>query len=297
MAALLCDPAPSWVAAGDGVPAAGRGAARAVGAAPQRQRPCGGARRACCRVARPPGTRRHGGGGRAGVLLHPGGRGLMVAPGHLAWVQHQRRKVPLLASVCSGALVCAASGCSPAGPRRRTGRCSTVWPRSTPPSTCGPRPFGGIRASSTVPIPVCEDCLSAGCRPGTGGVPLRRSRAWHSRVALLPAWRLCVAATTRGTQGGAQGPAGPSASPSVPPGVAPVRQAKGLRVRHASCAARLCPAGRAHAPGAHPSPRPTRRDEDGLAGGQLRRPGRPDWDAIFARTRERRRGRPWSMSR
>jgi len=37
--------------------------------------------------------------GELAVLLHPGGRGtrgLMVAPGHLAWVQHQRRKVPLL---------------------------------------------------------------------------------------------------------------------------------------------------------------------------------------------------------
>ena len=51
--------------------------------------------------------------GELAVLLHPGGRGtrgLMVAPGHLAWVQHQRRKVPLLTSVCSGALVYAAAG-------------------------------------------------------------------------------------------------------------------------------------------------------------------------------------------
>ncbi len=47
------------------------------------------------------------------VLVHPGGRGtraLLREPAHLDWVRRQRREVPLMTSVCTGALVYAAAG-------------------------------------------------------------------------------------------------------------------------------------------------------------------------------------------
>jgi len=47
------------------------------------------------------------------VLIHPGGQGtrpLMRDPEHLAWVQTQAATVPLMTSVCTGALVYAAAG-------------------------------------------------------------------------------------------------------------------------------------------------------------------------------------------
>jgi transcriptional regulator GlxA family with amidase domain len=47
------------------------------------------------------------------VLVHPGGQGtrsLMRDTDHLAWVRQQRADVPLLTSVCTGALVYAAAG-------------------------------------------------------------------------------------------------------------------------------------------------------------------------------------------
>jgi transcriptional regulator GlxA family with amidase domain len=47
------------------------------------------------------------------VLLHPGGQGTRPLVGdaaHLDWVKHQRTTVPLLTSVCTGALVYAAAG-------------------------------------------------------------------------------------------------------------------------------------------------------------------------------------------
>ena len=47
------------------------------------------------------------------VLIHPGGPGarrLMRDPGHLQWASEQRTLTPLLASVCTGALVYAAAG-------------------------------------------------------------------------------------------------------------------------------------------------------------------------------------------
>jgi transcriptional regulator GlxA family with amidase domain len=47
------------------------------------------------------------------VLVHPGGRGtrpLLRDAGHLDWVRQQRRQVPLMTSVCTGALVYAAAG-------------------------------------------------------------------------------------------------------------------------------------------------------------------------------------------
>ncbi|KQU68970.1 DJ-1/PfpI family protein [Phycicoccus sp. Root101] len=47
------------------------------------------------------------------ALIHPGGQGtrsLMCDPDHLGWVRQQRMSVPLLASVCTGALVYAAAG-------------------------------------------------------------------------------------------------------------------------------------------------------------------------------------------
>ena len=47
------------------------------------------------------------------VLVHPGGIGtrrLLAEADHLAWVVEQRKNVPLLTSVCSGALVYAAAG-------------------------------------------------------------------------------------------------------------------------------------------------------------------------------------------
>lgn len=47
------------------------------------------------------------------VLVHPGGHGtrrLMRDEEHLAWTRAQRDQVPLLASVCTGALVFAAAG-------------------------------------------------------------------------------------------------------------------------------------------------------------------------------------------
>lgn len=47
------------------------------------------------------------------VLIHPGGRGtrrLMADDEHLGWLRGQRDQVPLMASVCTGALVYAAAG-------------------------------------------------------------------------------------------------------------------------------------------------------------------------------------------
>jgi transcriptional regulator GlxA family with amidase domain len=47
------------------------------------------------------------------VLIHPGGQGtrtLMRDANHLAWVRGQRATVPLMTSVCTGALVYAAAG-------------------------------------------------------------------------------------------------------------------------------------------------------------------------------------------
>jgi len=47
------------------------------------------------------------------VLLHPGGSGtrpLLRDPAHLDWVRAQRATVPLMTSVCTGALVYAAAG-------------------------------------------------------------------------------------------------------------------------------------------------------------------------------------------
>jgi transcriptional regulator GlxA family with amidase domain len=47
------------------------------------------------------------------VLIHPGGHGtrpLMRNPQHLAWVRGQAATVPLITSVCTGALVYAAAG-------------------------------------------------------------------------------------------------------------------------------------------------------------------------------------------
>lgn len=47
------------------------------------------------------------------VLIHPGGQGtraLMRDEDHLAWVRGQRARVPLMTSVCTGALVYAAAG-------------------------------------------------------------------------------------------------------------------------------------------------------------------------------------------
>jgi len=47
------------------------------------------------------------------VLVHPGGAGtrpLLRDPAHLAWVREQRATVPLMTSVCTGALVYAAAG-------------------------------------------------------------------------------------------------------------------------------------------------------------------------------------------
>jgi transcriptional regulator GlxA family with amidase domain len=47
------------------------------------------------------------------VLVHPGGQGtrpLLRDPGHLDWVRRQRQAVPLMTSVCTGALVYAAAG-------------------------------------------------------------------------------------------------------------------------------------------------------------------------------------------
>jgi transcriptional regulator GlxA family with amidase domain len=50
---------------------------------------------------------------RLDVLVHPGGPGartLMRDRQHLSWVTAQRAEVPIMASVCSGALVFAAAG-------------------------------------------------------------------------------------------------------------------------------------------------------------------------------------------
>ena len=47
------------------------------------------------------------------VLIHPGGSGtrrLLRDPAHLRWIRAQRHTVPLMASVCTGALVYAAAG-------------------------------------------------------------------------------------------------------------------------------------------------------------------------------------------
>jgi len=47
------------------------------------------------------------------VLVHPGGQGTRVLlrdPKHLEWVRAQRATVPLMTSVCTGALVYAAAG-------------------------------------------------------------------------------------------------------------------------------------------------------------------------------------------
>jgi transcriptional regulator GlxA family with amidase domain len=50
---------------------------------------------------------------RLDVLIHPGGSGtrpMLNDPEHLQWVREARRKVPLMASVCTGSLVYAAAG-------------------------------------------------------------------------------------------------------------------------------------------------------------------------------------------
>ncbi len=47
------------------------------------------------------------------ILIHPGGQGtrpLMRDPGHLGWVRGQAATIPLMTSVCTGALVYAAAG-------------------------------------------------------------------------------------------------------------------------------------------------------------------------------------------
>jgi transcriptional regulator GlxA family with amidase domain len=47
------------------------------------------------------------------VLIHPGGQGTrpqLVDAAHLDWVRGQRARVPIMASVCTGALVYAAAG-------------------------------------------------------------------------------------------------------------------------------------------------------------------------------------------
>ena len=47
------------------------------------------------------------------VLIHPGGPGtrpMLLDQGHLDWVRAARRRVPLMASVCTGSLVYAAAG-------------------------------------------------------------------------------------------------------------------------------------------------------------------------------------------
>lgn len=47
------------------------------------------------------------------VLIHPGGPGtrpMLDDADHLAWIRHQRRTVPVMASVCTGSLVYAAAG-------------------------------------------------------------------------------------------------------------------------------------------------------------------------------------------
>jgi len=47
------------------------------------------------------------------VLIHPGGPGtrpMLNDDAHLEWVRHQRLAIPLMVSVCSGALVYAAAG-------------------------------------------------------------------------------------------------------------------------------------------------------------------------------------------
>ena len=51
--------------------------------------------------------------GPVDVLLHPGGGGtrrLQGDPQHLDWVREQRRRVPLMTSVCTGSLVYASAG-------------------------------------------------------------------------------------------------------------------------------------------------------------------------------------------
>lgn len=53
------------------------------------------------------------------VLVHPGGLGarrLAKEPEHLAWVRSRRASVPLMTSVCTGALVYAAAGLLTARP-------------------------------------------------------------------------------------------------------------------------------------------------------------------------------------
>ena len=59
------------------------------------------------------------------VLIHPGGWGtrrLAADRDHLAWIRRMRATTPLMASVCTGALVYAAAGLV-AGDRRQ-GRCA-----------------------------------------------------------------------------------------------------------------------------------------------------------------------------
>lgn len=59
-----------------------------------------------------PDTSREG-AGDLHVLVHPGGQGtrrLALDGEHLSWVRQMRTRVPLLASVCTGALVYAAAG-------------------------------------------------------------------------------------------------------------------------------------------------------------------------------------------
>ena len=105
--------------------------------------------------ARPPGTRRHGGGGRAGRAAASGGTRHARAhgrprPSGLGPAPAPKGPAPDQASAPAPWSM-RQRGCSPAGPRRRTGRCSTVWPRSTPPSTCGATSAGWTPATSSRP--------------------------------------------------------------------------------------------------------------------------------------------------
>ena len=86
------------------------------------------------------------------VLIHPGGQGtrtLMRDEDHLAWVRAQRAGVPLMTSVCTGALVYAAAGLLARRPATTHWESWSCCMSSTRRSTCRTPPGSSMTVTSS----------------------------------------------------------------------------------------------------------------------------------------------------
>lgn len=91
------------------------------------------------------------------VLIYPGGRctrAHLQDEAQLDWVRQQRRDVPLLVSVCTGALVYPQPASSPNAQQPRTGARRTRSPKLTRLSKCGHRNVSSTTETSS-PQPAC----------------------------------------------------------------------------------------------------------------------------------------------